>query len=577
MVLFFVIVVSTGVGSSIVYSARNWTTDNQFLRWPFYPMLAFMAVTIVANINFLNKALALFSTAVISPIYYVSFTTATLVSAAVLFQGFPVENVASGLGIVMGFLVIVGGVSLLFQYDLKLRKAAALEVMPKVVGNGGTVGGNGSRPGSQRSKSTRRGRSRSAADSKSSRKLRKLERKKKRKGVLGGYGVDQVDEVEVVYKGSSKNKFGDETLISENGSVAETYGRQPWNANGNVEQGGGDSARYRKKKSMSKHNKRSNYRKQNRRSYAKRHQEEGFDLDIPRNKENFDDDDNSTLSESDTSSCLSATSTDSELESDDDHVDLEDRKSTRSSLSHVVLPVLSMASNNHNGVGCPSLLLGASRSNSQYSHSSSSFIVDMNAPPVPSNQSIRSVKSNSLYFPSLGRHYSQRTNASGVNNAGLGLPPPKAGILRKGSADSHVAGRSIGGSRAPSPSPNNTDGVAEFMTSGSSSPHPPFISLAVAAAEQKTHSHGSINTNMLTVPSSVNGHRSLPRHFKSGGAAPSPTSMSGVAGETDLGSLGMRFPPTVYESHYESSETTAPTVISVTRSGSASPSFSKAS
>ncbi|KAJ3413258.1 hypothetical protein HDV05_008244 [Chytridiales sp. JEL 0842] len=120
----YLVMAAQGIGSSIVHSVQNWNTDNQFLRWPFYPLLVFMLICIIANINFLNKALALFSTAVVTPIYYVFFSTATLVSSAVLFQGFPVENVSGGLGIVMGFLVIVGGVSLLFQYNLKLRKKA---------------------------------------------------------------------------------------------------------------------------------------------------------------------------------------------------------------------------------------------------------------------------------------------------------------------------------------------------------------------------------------------------------------------------------------------------------------------
>ncbi|KAJ1553044.1 hypothetical protein HK096_009443 [Nowakowskiella sp. JEL0078] len=53
----------------------------------------------------------------------------TLVSSAVLFRGFPVANPIAGLSILIGFLIIVGGVALLFQYSLEVtaltRKLAA--------------------------------------------------------------------------------------------------------------------------------------------------------------------------------------------------------------------------------------------------------------------------------------------------------------------------------------------------------------------------------------------------------------------------------------------------------------------
>ncbi|KAJ1540023.1 hypothetical protein HK405_012141, partial [Cladochytrium tenue] len=113
-----------GFGSSIVYSARHWHDDNQFLQWPIYPLFAFVVFTICVQIHFLNKALNRFSTAVVTPVYYVCFTTATLISSAVLFKGFAVDSAVSGATLVMGFLVIVGGVALLFEFNLKDMAAA---------------------------------------------------------------------------------------------------------------------------------------------------------------------------------------------------------------------------------------------------------------------------------------------------------------------------------------------------------------------------------------------------------------------------------------------------------------------
>ncbi|KAJ3089718.1 hypothetical protein HK102_005684 [Quaeritorhiza haematococci] len=111
-----------GFGSSLVYTFAHWEEDNQFLQWPIYPLFGFVVLTVTMQINYLNKALNLFSTAIVTPVYYVFFTTATLVSSAVLFQGF---HLASGIAVAcifMGFLVIVGGVALLFEYNFRLTK-----------------------------------------------------------------------------------------------------------------------------------------------------------------------------------------------------------------------------------------------------------------------------------------------------------------------------------------------------------------------------------------------------------------------------------------------------------------------
>ncbi|KAI9209490.1 magnesium transporter NIPA-domain-containing protein [Polychytrium aggregatum] len=121
----FLVLSCQGFGAALVYTAAHWTDDNQFLRWPLYLLIAFIAFTICVQINYLNKALNLFSTAIVTPVYYVFFTTATLVASIILF-GFQVTDPISSISIICGFLVIVGGVALLFQYSLKLTKMSAL-------------------------------------------------------------------------------------------------------------------------------------------------------------------------------------------------------------------------------------------------------------------------------------------------------------------------------------------------------------------------------------------------------------------------------------------------------------------
>lgn len=82
------------------------------------------------QINYLNKALNLFSTAIVSPVYYVFFTTTTIVTSAVFFKGFHSNSTIGLVSMLIGFFVIVSGVSLLFQYNLtqrRLMKLAQLE------------------------------------------------------------------------------------------------------------------------------------------------------------------------------------------------------------------------------------------------------------------------------------------------------------------------------------------------------------------------------------------------------------------------------------------------------------------
>ncbi|OZJ02854.1 hypothetical protein BZG36_03234, partial [Bifiguratus adelaidae] len=80
-----------GLGSAIVYSI---STENQFNTWFPYFLIAFVVVTLLTEINFLNKALNLFNTALVTPTYYVLFTGLTIIASAVLYRGFQAPAVA---------------------------------------------------------------------------------------------------------------------------------------------------------------------------------------------------------------------------------------------------------------------------------------------------------------------------------------------------------------------------------------------------------------------------------------------------------------------------------------------------
>ncbi|KAI9738860.1 MAG: hypothetical protein M1834_008367 [Cirrosporium novae-zelandiae] len=98
-----------GLGSAIVAQANG---TPQFNQWFLYVLLAFVATTLVTEIIFLNKALNIFNAALVTPTYYVFFTSATIVTSAILFQGF--HGTATSITTVcLGFLQICTGVVLL--------------------------------------------------------------------------------------------------------------------------------------------------------------------------------------------------------------------------------------------------------------------------------------------------------------------------------------------------------------------------------------------------------------------------------------------------------------------------------
>ncbi|WFD36502.1 hypothetical protein MCUN1_003383 [Malassezia cuniculi] len=101
--------VTSGLGSAILLSIRG---NNQFKYWFTYFLLVFVIVTLLVEINYLNKALELFNTAAVTPTYYVLFTAATLITSIILAQGMHATPIAI-VTVVFGFLTICAGIALL--------------------------------------------------------------------------------------------------------------------------------------------------------------------------------------------------------------------------------------------------------------------------------------------------------------------------------------------------------------------------------------------------------------------------------------------------------------------------------
>ncbi|QSS63898.1 DUF803 domain-containing protein, partial [Histoplasma capsulatum] len=103
------VVATQGLGAAIISQIQG---ISQFKEWFLYVLLVFVIGTLLTEIIYLNKALNIFNAALVTPTYYVFFTSATIVTSAILFQGFKgtAINITT---VVMGFLQICSGVVLL--------------------------------------------------------------------------------------------------------------------------------------------------------------------------------------------------------------------------------------------------------------------------------------------------------------------------------------------------------------------------------------------------------------------------------------------------------------------------------
>ncbi|POS85186.1 hypothetical protein EPUL_003761 [Erysiphe pulchra] len=103
------VVATQGLGAAIVAQIGG---TSQFRQWFLYVLLAFVITTLVTEVIYLNKALNIFNAALVTPTYYVFFTSSTIITSAILFRGFS-GSVTSIITVVNGFLVICAGVVLL--------------------------------------------------------------------------------------------------------------------------------------------------------------------------------------------------------------------------------------------------------------------------------------------------------------------------------------------------------------------------------------------------------------------------------------------------------------------------------
>ena len=113
--------ICSSVGSISVMSIKafgialklTFAGNNQFTHMSTYVFITVVVVCILTQMNYFNKALDQFDTSIVNPLYYVTFTTCTLVASFILFKGFNTTSAVNVISLLIGFLVIFSGVYLL--------------------------------------------------------------------------------------------------------------------------------------------------------------------------------------------------------------------------------------------------------------------------------------------------------------------------------------------------------------------------------------------------------------------------------------------------------------------------------
>ena len=86
---------------------------NQLGNWSTWIILLSVAFNITVQMNYLNKALDTYNTAIVTPILYVIFTSFVILSSSILFKEWQLLGALDIIGNICGFLTIVVGVFLL--------------------------------------------------------------------------------------------------------------------------------------------------------------------------------------------------------------------------------------------------------------------------------------------------------------------------------------------------------------------------------------------------------------------------------------------------------------------------------
>ncbi|KAK9063342.1 hypothetical protein SSX86_017212 [Deinandra increscens subsp. villosa] len=99
-----------GIALKLTFSGTNQLVYPQTWAFTFFVLLC-----VITQMNYLNKALDTFNTAVVSPIYYVMFTSLTILASVIMFKDWDGQDPTQIITELCGFVTILSGTFLLHK------------------------------------------------------------------------------------------------------------------------------------------------------------------------------------------------------------------------------------------------------------------------------------------------------------------------------------------------------------------------------------------------------------------------------------------------------------------------------
>ncbi|GFQ07198.1 probable magnesium transporter nipa3 [Phtheirospermum japonicum] len=87
--------------------------NNQLIYPETWFFMLIVAICVIMQMNYLNKALDTFNTAIVSPIYYVLFTSLTILASVIMFKDWDGQNAGTIISEICAFIVVLSGTILL--------------------------------------------------------------------------------------------------------------------------------------------------------------------------------------------------------------------------------------------------------------------------------------------------------------------------------------------------------------------------------------------------------------------------------------------------------------------------------
>ncbi|KAA8548377.1 hypothetical protein F0562_000061 [Nyssa sinensis] len=101
---------AVGIALKLTFSGTN-----QFIYFQTWFFTVVVIIFCLLQVNYLNKALDTFNTAVVSPVYYVMFTTLTILASMIMFKEWDSQNASQIATELCGFVTILSGTFLLHK------------------------------------------------------------------------------------------------------------------------------------------------------------------------------------------------------------------------------------------------------------------------------------------------------------------------------------------------------------------------------------------------------------------------------------------------------------------------------